>query len=232
MAVNINTVYKRVLAIANKEQRGYITPQEFNVFANQAQMDIFEQYFYDYNQFVRIHGNDSVFGDAVEILKEKISEFEATAAVASGTTLPTDLYRLVSVQFNNVEASYVSNREYSATALHPLLRPNDARPVYTRQGGSIKVFGNAANNQAPEQKTTSVNCEYIKTPTDVNWGYNVVLGKPIYNAATSVNFELHESEEVSLVNRILILASITIEDPQLSQAANIEEAKDIQQKKQ
>ena len=47
MAVNIDTVYQRVLAIANKEQRGYITPQEFNLFANQAQMDIFEQYFYD-----------------------------------------------------------------------------------------------------------------------------------------------------------------------------------------
>ena len=49
--VNIDTVYQRVLAIANKEQRGYITPQEFNLFANQSQMDIFEQYFYDINQF-------------------------------------------------------------------------------------------------------------------------------------------------------------------------------------
>ena len=52
--VNINTVYQRVLTIANKEQRGYITPAEFNVLANQAQMDIFEQYFYDLNQFDRI----------------------------------------------------------------------------------------------------------------------------------------------------------------------------------
>ena len=45
MAVNIDTVYQRVLAIANKEQRGYITPQEFNLLANQAQLVIFEQYF-------------------------------------------------------------------------------------------------------------------------------------------------------------------------------------------
>ena len=29
--VNIDTVYQRVLAIANKEQRGYITPLEFNL---------------------------------------------------------------------------------------------------------------------------------------------------------------------------------------------------------
>ena len=55
--VIINDVYQKVLAIANKEQRGYITPQEFNLFANQAQMDIFEQYFYDINQFGRVPGN-------------------------------------------------------------------------------------------------------------------------------------------------------------------------------
>ena len=31
MAVSIDTVYQRVLTLANKEQRGYITPQEFNL---------------------------------------------------------------------------------------------------------------------------------------------------------------------------------------------------------
>ena len=51
MAVSIDTVYQRVLSILNKEQRGYVTPQEFNLFANQAQLDLFEQYFYDINQF-------------------------------------------------------------------------------------------------------------------------------------------------------------------------------------
>ena len=49
--VKIDNVYQKVLAIVNKEQRGYITPQEFNLFADHAQMDIFEQYFYDTRQF-------------------------------------------------------------------------------------------------------------------------------------------------------------------------------------
>ena len=47
--VNINNVYQKVLALANKEQRGYITPQEFNLFANQVQFDIFEDYFFKLN---------------------------------------------------------------------------------------------------------------------------------------------------------------------------------------
>ena len=70
--VNIDTVYQRVLAIANKEQRGYITPQEFNLFANQAQMQIFEQYFYDINQFGRAPGNTTPYSDMLEILVLKL----------------------------------------------------------------------------------------------------------------------------------------------------------------
>ena len=45
MAVNIDTVYQRVLTLANKEQRGYITPQEFNLYANQDQLELLNQYF-------------------------------------------------------------------------------------------------------------------------------------------------------------------------------------------
>ena len=74
--INIDSVYQTVQALANKEQRGYITPQEFNLYANQAQMDIFEQYFYDLNQFSRIPGNDTRYADMVTTLEEKIALFE------------------------------------------------------------------------------------------------------------------------------------------------------------
>ena len=53
MAISVDTVYQRVQAILNKENRGYMTPQEYNLLANQAQLEVFEQYFYDLNQFNR-----------------------------------------------------------------------------------------------------------------------------------------------------------------------------------
>ena len=90
--ISIDTVYQRVLALANKEQRGYITPQEFNLFANQAQLDIFEQYFYDLAGMVNLSkrgdqeqknpgSNNPLepdFADAVNILREKISIYKGT----------------------------------------------------------------------------------------------------------------------------------------------------------
>ena len=90
--VNIDTVYQRVLAIANKEQRGYITPLEFNLLANQAQLDVFEQYFYDRNQTARGPGNSTHYSDVDSMLDEKISIFEAQV---NSLAIPADLYRLI-----------------------------------------------------------------------------------------------------------------------------------------
>ena len=40
--VNVNAVYQTVLLILNQQQRGYITPDEFNKVGTQAQLNIFE----------------------------------------------------------------------------------------------------------------------------------------------------------------------------------------------
>ena len=67
MAVNVDTVYKTVLYILNKEQRGYITPDEFNTLGTQVQLEIFEQYFEELNQQLRTPENDSEYANRVKI---------------------------------------------------------------------------------------------------------------------------------------------------------------------
>lgn len=110
--VIIDTVYQRVLALANKEQRGYITPQEFNLFANQAQLEIFEQYFYDLNQASRVPGNDTVYADIDDMLEEKIQLFENedgiaeiqryTKNTAGMPVLPSYVYRIHVIEYEGV----------------------------------------------------------------------------------------------------------------------------------
>ena len=57
--VNVNTVYQTVLLILNQQQRGYMTPDEFNKAAIQAQLTIFEGYASDLNQQYRVSQNDT-----------------------------------------------------------------------------------------------------------------------------------------------------------------------------
>ncbi len=234
MAISVDTVYQRVFAILNKEQRGYLTPQEFNLFANQAQRDIFEQYFYDINQFSRLHGNDTEYSDMLNILNEKISIFEKQGAVNSGTTLPTDLYRLGTIKVSYAdpissatkiaEAERINKNEYLYLSLSPLAKPTVSRPIYIRDESGVKVYG-------PGQLTSNITCNYIKVPATVAWNYTMVLGVAQYNASTSTNFELHESEEPELVEKILELSGLLLKDPGVYQIANQEELERIQQEK-
>ena len=76
MAINVDTVYKTVLLILNKEQRGYMTPDEFNKIATQVQLEIFENYFDNLNQQLRVPDNDSEYADRIKNLDEQLSVFK------------------------------------------------------------------------------------------------------------------------------------------------------------
>ena len=223
MSVNINTVYQRVLAIANKEQRGYITPQEFNLFANQAQMDIFEQYFYDVNQFNRAPGNDTEYSNMMDFINEKIAIFQkhevAPASISTSTiTLPTDLYRLGTLKYIGgtypIEIEEVRHNDLLELERSPLTRATTSRPYFVRlTKTTAKIY--------PITITTigDVKCNYVDKPTTASFDYEVVNGEALYNSTNSVDFELHESEETELVLTILELAGISIKDPALYQQA-------------
>jgi len=230
--VNIDTVYQTVLALANKEQRGYITPQEFNLFANQAQMSIFEQYFYDLNQFLRIPGNDTSYSDMVNLLKEKISLFEV-AGTSVSNILPIDLYKLQQVQWLNsikgrrYTAEYVDRKTWLEMKSVPLVKPTDTRLVYLRSANGITVIGDTTKN-------ADITCNYIRKPKNPNWTYVVINEKALYNPNVDdhQNFELHESEQTELVTRILSLAGITLKDQALYQVSTTETSRQSQQQKQ
>tara|TARA_R110000772_G_scaffold94415_3_gene192312 strand:- start:685 stop:1440 length:756 start_codon:yes stop_codon:yes gene_type:complete len=238
MAVSIDTVYQKVLAILNKEQRGYVTPQEFNLFANQAQLDIFEQYFYDINQFGRLSGNDTEFSDMLNILNEKINIFETNSAMVwnaetSHWTTPANLYRIGSIVYENtvttkslyptpntvvntivpVEAERINYNEYLSIAQSGMTKPTNSRPVFVASTLGYKVYG------ASEVTATNVKCNYIKKPTEAAWGYQMVFGEALYDSTASTDFELHTSEETELVIKVLEFAGLSIQDVQMYQVA-------------
>jgi hypothetical protein len=230
MAVSIDTVYQRVLAILNKEQRGYLTPQEFNLFANQAQMDIFEQYFYDIEQFGMLHGNDTEYSDMLNILNEKISLFEKTETLTYSNNywiLPSDLYRLGTIIYGGNEVERVNKNEYLYITSSPIAAPTAEFPIYTKDINGIKAYGLTDIDDS----VGSLNCNYIKKPTKVEWKYQVVYGEALYDSTYSINFELHPSEEVELVMKILSLAGVLIRDLSVYQLAAQENAMNIQQQK-
>ena len=99
MAASINEVRNTVLAIANKNNYGYISPQDFNLYAKQAQIDMFEDYFYAYNSWInkqnaRMSGTG--YADVIKGLEEVMDTFSTQVFLPQVNSniysLPLDYY--------------------------------------------------------------------------------------------------------------------------------------------
>tara|TARA_R110000737_G_C14494329_1_gene470780 strand:+ start:229 stop:921 length:693 start_codon:yes stop_codon:yes gene_type:complete len=226
--INIDTVYQTVQALANKEQRGYVTPQEFNLFANQATQDIFEQYLYDLNAFKRQAPEQRSLGDSVGMIKSKLTGFLTTTAVTGGTSLPKAPYtgEIYLGQggtrrtLKEVDPDVVT--DFYASDFH---KKGFTDAVYFEDGPyAIQVWDKTG------QITSGVSVEQIPSgPKLCHWSYIVINEEALYSAPDSLHIDLHRSEQSDIIIKILKLAGISTEDQQLFAAASAEDGLNTQQ---
>ena len=249
MPVSVDNVYQKVLALANKEQRGYVTPQEFNLLADRAQSQIFEGYFHDLKTAVHKPGNQTEQSDEVDMLAEKIAVHRGIMATVSPLwvdantdfvptqTLPANIHKLMSVhaydafQFDvyngtSEEITEVNQRELLYLLSNLYTAPTANKRVYVRlDENTIQIHPvpwrpEPASNWAITSPVQYIyNLDVIIKPDTPAWGYVVVSEKPLYNVNTSVDFDLHASEEEKLVTKILELAGIVMNKVGLAQVA-------------
>ena len=229
MAVNVDIVYKTVLLILNQQQRGYMTPDEFNKTATQVQLTIFESYASDLNQQYRLPDNDTEYGDRVKNIEQKLQFFQKyinNAAVPGAITgvnpftidltVVTDLYRLGSVMYQGVQLGQYSQRnEVTQLFLSPLTQPTEKFPIYLYESGQLFVFPNTIITP------NDINISYLATPANVTWAYTTGgLGEYIYAAGASTDFQLDVTEQTEIILRILAYAGVIIQDPSIVQIAS------------
>jgi hypothetical protein len=248
MAINVDTVYKTVLLILNKEQRGYMTPDEFNKTATQVQLDIFEQYFEDLNQQLRVPQSDYDYSDRQMSIDEKISPFktegicdyststkkfdlpeydiednEVIYTGAEPTATQVSFYKLGTPIFTpttgfDTELQRLSRNEFYNIEKSPLTASTEDFPTYLYESNKLTV--------RPKSIQSGVSTSFIRKPRNVNWAFSLgTVGQYIYNGSNSTNFELNASEQVEVITRILFYSGVIIRDPQVIQVA----AQEIQQ---
>ena len=232
MAISINNVYQKVLTLANKEQRGYITPQEFNLIAQRAQNEIYDNYFHQIKiTETKPKTQEGVAFDSAELIRQRLQDFQDYQTITQEandqsltTTSITNLYHINNVinQDLNVELTQLTTKQMLYTENNPLTKASTRRPVYVYEKKDYILLYPTPTVQ------TVYRIDYYMKPTSPTWGYVVVNGNALYNSNTSTDFELHPSEEENLISRILILSGTTIKQPELTQAG----AQDMQLVKQ
>ncbi len=201
MAVNVNDVYTTVLYLLNKEQRGYIQPDEFNKLATQVQLDIFQDYFLDANQLVRKDQtnvqNNTEFFNHVKNVEYKLypflneTQYSYNQTIAAWTTTD-NVYKVGDViaiyESQNPEIKSVSelttNREYNFISRSKLTAPTKKYPLHIVEketnAGTLDITSTLKIYPKPEKVLANV----LLNQSKVYWGYSVGgVGQFVYNAS-------------------------------------------------
>ena len=231
---SVQRVYEAVKDIANKDQRGFITPAIFNEFASVAQMNVFNRLFDGMSMANRLR-RSQIDGtrqfSRSKNTQEDLSPFakKITLSLTSGVAdKPSDFARVISVstvgkKILGNQTQYIAQLVYNVDHIDKLLNsdlsaPSDTSPVVLI-GNQIELFANANSS------ITSLVFRYYKLPQGIvpttgaktsaspKYGYtSAVAGVELYSAANSVDFELPEQYFADLVQEILVLVGVNLRD--------------------
>ena len=234
----INEVRNTVLAIANKNNYGYISPADFNLYAQQAQMDMFEDYFYSYNsQIVKENMRQSGTGyaDISKGLLEVIDTFyvniplENTATTQLGDirtnlyTLPSDYYLInkMMVYTKELAVGLTTSTNGGAVAV------NDTSADFIAAGVQVgdiasTVTNGVVYNTVVSSVVSATSLLVFSTTGATVWD---AIGKTynIYSANDIVEAERVAQSKITMLNNS-ILTKPNISYPAYTQNALVAEA--------
>lgn len=153
---------------------------------------------------------------------------EATDLNTHGfTILPSDLYKIVNISRANrsINLEKVNKSEYTYVNSSKLTSPTSTYPIYYRDLNGIKISPTSSLAES------YVTIDYVKIPNAPFWNASIDTGPHgsiIMDTASSVNFELHESEEINLIIRILSYVGVIIKDPFVVQTIQQQEQTNFQ----
>lgn len=238
MAINVDYVYKTVLSILNKEQRGNITPDEFNKVATKVQLDIFDRYLEDLNQQSRVTQPNIDYANRIADVEEKLTPFKERGncvyiSTYSAFKLPvsanglstngTAVYRLGTITYynassgTNTEVERLTAKEFYENERSELTKSSENFPTYILEDET--ATGRSLITISPSTITSGIKADFLRKPKNVEWKYQAgALGQFLYSTS-SVDFELHDSETVNVITRILAYSGVILNNPQIVQVA-------------
>lgn len=229
----INAVRNTVLAILNKNNYGYLSPSDFNLYAQQAQLEIFEDCFYQYNTQLNLENarrSGTEYANLSKGILETIDLFSKTAPLvqlATNTyTMPSDYYLINKVLCSSGgafkgEAERVSQSKITMLNASLLTAPSVDFPAYTTEGSVMTVYPSTFNG------ATDISAQYVRYPLTPKWTYNIALQAqgPVFNPSASdyQDFELPLDNLNDLVIKICQYAGVEIRETMVVQYAQGEE---------
>jgi len=242
----INSVRNTVLSILNKNNYGYISPSDFNLFSKQAQLEVFEEYFSEYNKLLNLENvrqSGTGYADVRKAIEEAMETFSVTSTLSqvapatnryylpSLTTTGNDYFMINKVlcfdgagasRVYKGEAEKMTHTKITMLVNSNLTAPTETYPAYTQEGSILTVYPSTIN--LPNE----VDANYFRYPKEPKWTYiSLSNGVPVFDQSQLdyQDFEVPIEDEYKLVAKILQYAGMSIREIAAVQFGGTEEQK-------
>jgi len=219
----INNVRNTVLAIINKNNYGYLSPQDFNLYAQQAQMDLFEDYFYQYNQYINRENarqSGTGYADIVKGLEEVIDSFSVQAFLTAGGantwTLPSDYYLINKIfHYPRLLTSGTTTATNSNQLINAALVGQTSPPRFDTGVTGFAIFPATGSLVVNTDTLTESFVNNVVSSTTLNLATNIFQSAVVPPNENYSIFDANTIAEVERVsqNKLFYLTSSTLTAP-------------------
>ena len=241
--MTIDEVYRLVQTFANKEQRGFITPSEFNLLAKQAELELYNKRLSLIKEKKPTRKSQGIYAEGLtpELAKQDIARFRL---LSRRTISNSELsYRGAEVNVNadyiesimhsqdesfnitsNIPIEIVEAKDINQVLRSRLVSPSMMYPIALISRSSTK--GNIMLHVFPENISTIIIYYYhYDNANPPKWSYVTVAGKPVYDVTNSIQFSISPRVHGELVIKILEYLGVTIREAEVVQYAQGSEIK-------
>lgn len=190
MGLSVDKVYRFCQFVANKESKGWVSPLEFNISAELAEITVYSRLEAGFLSNKKIHSDMRPF------LKKDVSLYSVT-----NHAFPTGFRQLLGARIssNNKVVVELTQAELNDAMDSVIVAPSTAYPNCVVRDDGIYVY--------PATITDELTIEYIsKIVTPPLWAYTSPQGRPIYYAVGSDDFTLEDNLFIEI--SMLILANM------------------------
>jgi len=190
MAISVDSVYKKVLTILNKESRGFMGPDEFQKLGSQVQLDLLDRNFHDYNRAIAKQTGGATgqgYANIPKKIQERIDPFYTSVNITLDPNSIGDLpsyYYIINVSSCNrlTDIERVEKSKLNFLLSSPLTTPSSTFPIYYLSG-TREVDDNDSATLNPIYNTITILpnifyavkkeivIDYIKVPNDPIWAH-------------------------------------------------------------
>lgn len=201
MALSVDKVFRFVQFVANKEHRGWISPDEFNIAAELAQIAVYSRLESGYLANKKIHNDMRPF------LKSGTMSHNGT--IFPWTDLP-DLRQFIGgLSSTGKELVEWTQAEYNANINSAIISPDVNYPRCVIRDDGIYLF--------PVSITTDITVDYIaKILNAPEWTYTVVSNRPVYDDA-GTDFTFDDNLFLEIATNILMNVGMNLKDENVTQ---------------